>query len=56
MKSEIKIKSERKKLKAERNYEIFDKMQYKYNTKLFSLKEKHPISKERFDNVNIYIE
>ena len=30
-------------------------MPYKFNTKCFSLKERHPISKVRFENANNYI-
>jgi hypothetical protein len=30
-------------------------MPYKFNTKTFTLKEKHPISKQRFENAIIYI-
>lgn len=31
-------------------------MPYKYNTKTFALKEKHPISKQRYENATLYIE
>lgn len=30
-------------------------MPYKFNTKTFSLKERHPISRMRFENANKYI-
>jgi hypothetical protein len=55
MKSSLKEKQERKKLKEQRDYEIFDKMPYKYNTKSFSLRERHPVSKMRFENAQKYI-
>ena len=30
-------------------------MPYKFNTKLFSLKERHPLGKVRFENANKFI-
>jgi len=38
-----------------RDYEIYDDLPYKFNTKCFNLKERHPISKVRFENANKYI-
>lgn len=35
-------------MKKTRDYKIFDEMSYKYNTKVFSYNEKHPISQKRF--------
>eukprot|EP00347_Sterkiella_histriomuscorum_P014501 403360637 len=56
MQKEQQRKSERQTVKAQRDYEIFDQMPYKFNTKCFSLKERHPISRMRFENANKYIQ
>lgn len=50
-----KAKLERKKVKEQRDYEIYDEMPYKFNTKTFSLKERHPISKMRFEHASAFI-
>ena len=46
---ENKRKQERKKQKEERDYEIFSEMPYKLSRKSYSLGERHPVSKKRFD-------
>lgn len=48
-------KLERKKIKEQRNYEIFDSMPYKFETKKFKMNERHPISKMRYENAVKYI-
>ncbi len=56
MKQDLAEKEERKKLREQRDYEIFDQMPYKFNTKVFSMKEKHPVSKVRFESAAKLIE
>ncbi|TNV72674.1 hypothetical protein FGO68_gene8956 [Halteria grandinella] len=53
--SEAKEKEEKKRTKKARDYEIFDQMPYKYNTQAFTLKERHPISRARFEAATTYI-
>ena len=55
MKQDKEEKAERQKQKSQRDYEIFDQMPYKYNTKVFSMKERHPISKTRFEAASAFI-
>ena len=47
-----KTKEENRAKKQARDYQIFDGMPYKFNTKTYSLIEKHPISKERVVNAS----
>lgn len=53
---ELDAKAERKRLRDQRDYEIFDQMPYKFNTKIFTMREKHPISKARFDSASAFIQ
>ena len=55
LEGELRDKEERRRLKEQRDYEIFDQMPYKYNTKTFSMKERHPISKMRFQSATNFI-
>ncbi len=41
-------KQEKANIKQERDFSIFENMGYKFNNKIYSLNEKHPLSKERF--------
>ena len=41
--------------KEERDYEIFPGIGYKFNSRAFTLQERHPISKERFETVSQFI-
>ena len=41
--------------KEERDYEIFPGIGYKFNSRAFTLQERHPISKERFETVSDFI-
>ena len=50
---------ERKKVrrqKEERDYEIFPGIGYKFNSQSFTLQERHPMSKDRFQAVSEFIE
>ena len=42
-------------MKENRDYQIFDSMPYKFSTKKFTLSEKHPLSKERFELGNEFL-
>lgn len=48
-------REDEKKLKEERNFEIFNDMPYKFETKAFTMKEKHPVSKLRFENTSLFL-
>ena len=50
VKQDLVEKEERRRLREQRDYEIFDQMPYKFNTKVFSMKERHPVSKMRFES------
>ena len=52
---ELREKQEKQRLKEQRDYEIFDQMPYKYNTKAFTLKERHPVGRQRFEAASTYI-
>ena len=46
---ELERKSERQKKKKARDYEIFTEMPYKLSSRKYSLGERHPVSKKRFE-------
>ena len=46
---ETKRKEERKRGKSERDYEIYAEMPYKLSKRRYTLGERHPVSKRRFD-------
>jgi hypothetical protein len=48
-KAKVKLEKEKKaNMKEQRDFSIFDNMGYKFNTKVYTLKEKHPMSRVRF--------
>jgi hypothetical protein len=52
---ELREKRERQRLKEQRDYEIFDQMPYRYNTKAFTLRERHPVGRLRFEAATSFI-
>ncbi len=45
-------KKQRNKLKSDRSFEIYDFLPFKFQHKLFTYGEKHPLSKDRFETCN----
>lgn len=43
-------KEKKKKMKEQRDYQIYDEMGYTFNSKIYSLAEKHPMSRDRFES------
>jgi hypothetical protein len=37
-------------MKDSRDYQIYDEMGYTFNSKIYSLAEKHPMSRDRFES------
>ena len=46
---EAKRKADRRKAKEARDYEIFTEMPYKLSSRKYTLGERHPVSKRRFE-------
>lgn len=48
-------KEKKKKMKEQRDYQIYDEMGYTFNSKIFSLAEKHPMSRDRFESAKQHL-